>query len=231
MCPFSRLAHCSAGLPESNDLVWGNSSQLGWLHSYRSDCASATGTNTSGCWCQQSDWDNPTGDGYVYRLTSFLPIEWFGPKASSQIPALGSNGYWLDPTCSAPWQNTGDCTPNANGLAPGPSIPRRQPPDRYTHPNAWVEGNSSSQKSYTNFMTAFDYVGVYDSTTGVYDCDPHHYIASGDRVQASYTDDYGYTNEGRQWLVTDVSNVPVPCEPGSSVATVDAPWRNTLMSM
>lgn len=45
----------------------------------RPECAAAGSSDAAaalGCWCSEADWNNPLGDGFVYRLTGAIPDEW-----------------------------------------------------------------------------------------------------------------------------------------------------------
>jgi hypothetical protein len=104
-------------------------SQLGWLQMYRPECDSANATDTRGCWCARSDWDDPTGDGYVYRLTGFIPIEWTGAnQAGGDERTVYSEpfGQNLNAACVPKYYNQIETIDDSKY--------RKEPPNRYSDP-------------------------------------------------------------------------------------------------
>jgi hypothetical protein len=209
---FPRLAHCSAGPPESTDAS-ATHSQLGWHQLHLPQCARA---NAEGCWCQRADWDNPLGDGLVYRLTGGIPSEWVGDYTDD-----------LEGVADPSMMRTG----RVKTAGQDTEVLLRAPANRYSNPKAWTEGPRTS-----------DYNDLYAFETGRFDFLPgtptsgsvfENYYYDYDRMNDYYDDDYGV----RHW-----ARLPFTwSQPGDSLGALQASasaarkpgnqWNETLTSV
>ena len=183
--------------------------QLGWLQTYRPECESAgSGADaTKGCWCADSDWKNPLGDGADFRLTGDIPDEWVLGLPPNDImrEADESCGFW-----------SGASDEDFNFYRK----PHRQPPPYYGHPSSWKDGDGANRRAGEWDMWTYPDDPSYDAS---------YYFYHDDHMYDSYLDDYGYTNYARWETING-------CTPGygvrhSTTLSGQPPWYNTLQSV
>jgi hypothetical protein len=212
----------------------GNHSQLGWhqLHTPRCDAAGNTTDTTAGCWCADVDWNDPLGDGRVYRLTGYIPAEWLGAAYAEPDDFLDRGGMRGVTATSEGGMRGVTATPV------GGTRPRREPPNRYTHPRAWRDAPTSSTQGrfYSALEAGYgnrkqEWTTVTDRA--IYDYEYYNEIdfpddrrPTLDSVNPDYTDDYGVIHDYHVALDTGVAN-PYPERPPNPGFN----WHVTLKSL
>jgi hypothetical protein len=187
---------------------------------YRPECMNANETNTLGCWCKRSDWDDPLGDGFSYRLTGDIPEEWRGDDYDDEIVPRKTE-------CIPAWKDN-------NGVYHY----RWQPPNNYTQRNAWRDEPTNPDNSFTAldpppFVQDLNgYWRDYGYDYQLYAEKDHYGPDVTDVMYDEYLDDYGYTNYARLWTdAGDSCATPYPTWKFKGVRPKSTNWPTTLLSL